>query len=375
MDSNQVNQYIQDNADKTSAVLAEEITNLGFPIGERAVRKRRQNLGINKSQPLTHEQRVGLLKEKLLTDQRERASKADILTEARYELLLDTIREAVTPLEFVQVKFPEQPRNGDEESACIIISDTHFGKKNRLYDINIATQRFDTIINGLLKIIEIHRNAYPIKKLHIFWTGDIVDGESIYPTHPHHVDGHMVNQIFKPMEFVVAQLARLAENFEEVHCHCIRGNHGRISKHAHEETNWDNITYHVLRLATINIPNITWNIPLGYAQIVDVMGTKILQYHGHQIKMTLNLPWYGITTRISRWAITEQLGGFDVAIQGHFHTSSRIRWNTKQVFTNGTTVAGDDFAIENLGLEASETQWLFGVHPEKGVTWTYELRV
>lgn len=383
MNDQQINEYIVRRHDELPAnrwckAIAEELAEQGVTITRNGVRCRydRHMASLQATQEeseLTHEERVAIAKEKLLKQQKERASNQDAVDQARTELLMDTLREAITPLDFTYTPFSREMGSGDEESVCLILSDTHFGKKTTSYNMGIAMDRFVHLVDGLLSIVELHRKAYPIKHLHIFWTGDIVDGSSIYPTHAHHVDGHMVNQIFGVMPMIVEQLARLATEFETVSNHCIRGNHGRVGKQDHEETNWDNIVYKTLELATVNIPNVSWDIPLGWQHVVDVMGTKILQYHGHQIKMTMNIPWYGITTRVARWAISEKIGHFDVAVQGHFHTSSSFMWSSKKLFTNGTTGSGDDFALEFIGLESSETQWLFGIHPKRGVTWQYEL--
>ena len=147
-----------------------------------------------------------------------------------------------------------------------------------------------------------------------------------------------------------------------------------MSKHAHEDANYDRIFYKVLEIATAKIPNVHWSILEGWHALTKVLNTKFLLIHGHQIRMTLNLPWYGITTRVSRWAATEGVHDFDVVCMGHFHTSSAIRWSQKRIFTNGTFVDGDEFALENLGLESSQSQWLFGIHPKRGTTWDYEIK-
>ena len=356
-----INQYIFDNQHRSIEDIARELN-----ISVQAVKNRMSRMGAEVNE-------VELAKGKLLRDFQKKSKDAEVIDQAKAELIADAIIKAVSPLEFVMPKItPPVYGDGDEEEVCLLISDTHIGKKTSQYDISIAVARFKHLVDSVIKIVHLHRKAYPIKRLNIFWCGDIIDGEAIFPTQSHHAD-NMVNQIFDGMPDIVAELARLAIEFEYVKNFCVRGNHGRVSKFAHEETNWDNIFYRVMQIATVNIPNMEWNIPLDWKQLVEVGGVRFLQYHGHQIRMTLNLPWYGITTRISRWAATESLNGFDVALQGHFHSSSAIRWNEKYVLTNGTMASGDEFALEVLGLESSECQWLFGIHPKHKITWRYEV--
>ena len=365
MKTKEINEFIRTNPKMPDDEIAKRCG-----ISPQGVRNRKTRLGIGR----TFTDQVDDEKSKIIRKQEKQSRQKEAREQARFELLLDTLKTAITPLEFTQPKVNLPKHNGgDEEEACLLLSDLHFGKKTETYDLEIAAKRFQKVVDGVLSITHLHQNAYPIKKLHIFWNGDIVDGECLFPNHAHQVDDHVVNQIYGSMPHVVGQLSRLASIFE-VHNHCVRGNHGRVRQEAHFNANWDNVFYQSLKLATANIPNMTWDIPLGWQQIVEVNKTKILQVHGHQIKMQLNLPWYGITTRVSRWATSQGLGGFDVATLGHFHSSSNLRWGNRKIFTNGTTVSGDEFALEFMGLESSEMQWLFGVHPRKKVTWQYEIR-
>ncbi|MHB8482795.1 MAG: metallophosphoesterase [Nitrospiria bacterium] len=307
---------------------------------------------------------------------REAMERIRLQEQARFSIVLDTLRKAVTPLVFNPPTVILPPsRQGDEETAVLVLSDVHFGKKTARYNLAEAKNRFEATIDAALTVITLHRHAYPIKELIILWGGDIVDGTGIYPQQAHHSDANVVKQIFSTAPFVVEQLARLSAAFEKVRCYAVLGNHGRVSKFAHDFDNFDLIYVKTLELASQNLRNISWWTPLNaWHQVVNVRGTKILLFHGHQVKMHLNLPWYGITTRISRWAASNAVKSFDVSVCGHFHTSSCLRWNEKLIFTNGTLIAADDFALQVIGLESSQSQWLFGVHDRQKVTWRYELR-
>lgn len=379
MESQDITKYVMSRSAEIGnkwADIAAELNDMGVEITRKAVQKRYL---ANRDKPITEtrEERVQAQKDLLLSRQIEAIDRADIQSEARFQLLLDTLKDSITPLEF---SMPEKvdygkPIDVDEEAVGVLLSDIHLGKRTRRYNIAIAEDSFRTICRGIMTVVNIHRKAYPIKHLHLFWAGDIVDGDSIFPTQSHHADGHMVNQIFGAMPGFVEELGKLATQFETVTCHCVRGNHGRVSKTSHEESNWDNIFYQAMKLATVNVPNIIWDIPLDWKGTTVVNGTKFLYYHGHQIKMQLNLPWYGITTRVSRWSSTKELSNFDVTLQGHFHSSSCLRWNDKKIMTNGTLVDDDEFALEFIGMESSRSQWCFGIHPKRKVTWCYELTV
>ncbi len=38
-------------------------------------------------------------------------------------------------------------------------------------------------------------------------------------------------------------------------------------------------------------------------------------------------------------------------------------------------VSDDDWALQRLGISSNPSQWLFGVHPRRGITWRYSLCV
>ena len=321
------------------------------------------------------EDRLTEAKLKLLEQQVSKIDREELLSEAKFNLLIESLEGAIKPLKF-EVKAPFKSHvieDTDEEVAVLVLSDLHFGKKTSYYNTTIALERFNKTIDNFIKVVMQQKKSIPINKICLLLTGDIVDGENIFPTHNHHIDSPVLSQVFDTAPVFVERIAELASMFEEVSIHCVRGNHGRVSKHNHEDTNFDLFYYKVLEIALRDVENVKFNVCRGWSHIVEVNGVKILQYHGHQIKMTLNLPWYGITTRVSRWASTEKLADFDVAIQGHFHAASILRWNNKLIITNGTIVDGDDFALEFLGLESSQSQWCFGTHPSKKVTWTYQI--
>ena len=356
-----------------AATLAEEF---GRRMSGDSVYMKLKRLGVlGTNGPKSFEELVEVEKGAARDRQQARAERREIQELARWENFCEMIKDAITPLDFKYKPRPQpKAKSRNAEQAVLNISDAHFGKKTSKYDMKIGEKRFTQLVDSVIDIISIHRQSYPIDILNVFWEGDILDGENIFRNQAHYLDAHVVDQIFKMAPPVTDQLARLANEFKQVNHVCVRGNHGRVSKDSHDDANFDRIFYKVLETATRHIPNMTWSIPEGWHAMTKIYDTRFLIIHGNQIKMTLNLPWYGITTRVSRWAATEDVSAFDVVCMGHFHSSSVIRWSQKRIFSNGTFVAGDQFALEMLGLESSQSQWLFGVHPKRGTTWDYEIR-
>lgn len=318
------------------------------------------NIEIEKKKIKYREQRVKALENRVID------------SEARFRELVEVIEKSIVPLEFNKADSGKNtPINLGVDSTkmytpCLLVSDLHFGKKTENYDLEKALERLDKLFDDFCNHLnQLENNNCFYNDVHIFLAGDLIDGESIYPTHPHHITGSVLDQVFSSTEPFVEKLERVSKLCHTLHVHSVRGNHGRLSKFANEKSNFDTIYSHILRVALREYKNIKFNISDGWHLHVDIDGLGVLMYHGHQIKMTLNLPWYGVTTRVSRWATTGEVPAFDIALQGHFHTSSKITWGNRQILLNGTMVDGDQFALENLGLESSQSQWCFTLVQEE----------
>ena len=307
----------------------------------------------------------------------ERADRAIESEREHEEAIVSLIAQAIERGLSVADIRPYEPEPGrdytlrrtNKEEAVLQLSDLHFGKKTHLYNLDVAKERLNRIFDTALKLCQRH----DIEVLNILLLGDIVDGESIYPSHPHHIDASALEQIFSSIEAFIPRIRECASLLKKVRIYTVPGNHGRVTKHYNEKTNFDSLFAQALHFATKDIPNLEFNMNYDWKYVTDINGVKFLMFHGHQIKMTLNLPHYGITTRISRWVSTETFAGVNVAVHGHFHTSISQKWNDVAILSNGTIVEGDEFALEHVGLEASQTQWFYGVHPEHKITFRYEL--
>ena len=72
-----------------------------------------------------------------------------------FEMITDSLTEAITPLEFKVTKFPIQLENGqEEEEVCLLLSDLHFGKKSKGYNLNVAAKRFEEIVAKAIKMVK-----------------------------------------------------------------------------------------------------------------------------------------------------------------------------------------------------------------------------
>ena len=271
-----------------------------------------------------------------------------------------------------------------DETAVLLLTDLHIGKRTKTYGVNRFRKRLGTLREAMMNIINAQRSVRPIKKLVIAWGGDIADAESIYPGQSvEHIEIPVLDQIFTVgVPELTGFLLFCLENFEQVENHCVRGNHGRqvgqAKWTASKSTNWDFVLYKALEATTRNQERLHWNIATkDWKTMFKVEGEGFMLTHGAQIRRYYNLPFYGMTRQAMRWCNAYRrrfkLTHF---LFGHFHSiCTGLRFNDVVIYVNGSFVTDDTFAEEYIGVTSHAEQLLLGVHPKKGVSWRYALNL
>ena len=354
--------------------LISEKLNLSESTVKRKIKKGK-SFGILSSTVVHQVQPKKSPKEKLKDLDEKRLVQQEIKEKSRTELIIDSVKEAIVPIKFydnITYKFIGKAK--EEEEAVLVLSDVHVGKVTKSYNPEVFKERLKKVNTGMLRIIELLRNGYKIDTLNIILGGDIVDGEGIYPTQAMSIDQGALKQVFQTgvPEFS-NMFVNLLKYFKKIRIHCVRGNHGRCGRFADETSNWDIALYEACKIATQNYKNIEWNISYSWENIFKIYDWKFLLVHGHQIKMAMNVPHYGITSKGMRWQ--GSMGHFDYLILGHFHVAQYCEWNEWEYMMNGTFSTDDEFSQEVIGLMGSSKQLFFGMHPRKGITWRYKINL
>lgn len=266
---------------------------------------------------------------------------------------------------------------GDEEELVLLYSDLQIGVKTPSTNMKIIGERANRLAEAVIKIVTLQRNAIEIKKLNIFMMGDMIQSEDIISKIDLDALECVINkQIFEGAVPITEKfLLTIAPYFPDgIDVWCVPGNHGNLGKMNAVTTNWDTFIYKVLKALTANYTNIRWHIEdEKFYQMVDVMSKRFLITHGDCIPRYLNIPVYGITQRLMRWQ--GSLGDFDYLCMGHFHTPIRMDWNHTEYIINGCFVSEDQWVLKVIGMSTSPAQVLFGVHPRKGVSFYYKLKL
>jgi len=290
---------------------------------------------------------------------------------AKNGIILDILRTTVSQADFTPQKlYPKNIRKGHEEEMILHLTDVHIG----CYSEEVLKEKIDKLFSAVTQITQIHRSAYSIRKLNIFMTGDIVDGDGIFPGQSYEQKFYLMQQIFTfGAPHMANLLNRLSEHFEEVEIHCVRGNHGRKDKFTDPQINFDNVFYEVLRMATGKNARIKWNITWDWYNYATIQKTTFMLIHGNQIKTWLNLPFYGLKEKAMRWK-GSMPQDFRYVFMGHYHTNLYFEWNNFEAYTAGTWKDRDAFAEEVLGMKSSTTQKIYGIHDGR-LTFNYPINL
>jgi len=283
-------------------------------------------------------------------------------------------RVILPPINLREYKGASKKR-GDEEEAILHASDGHACKITVSYDEGVYNARMDTLFDATMAISTLHRNMYPIRKLHIFNTGDNVQGEN-----PH--QGSNIGNTTRGARDQTTKVAfpawvkligSLKQEFEEVEVEGIPGNHG-YSKLSPETSREDLRLYDLLKVYFENVKGVTINVHEEFSAIVNIWGFKCFLFHGDEIPCQQGVPFFALDKKLKAWYM--QYGGFNYAFGGHFHKrhsdeiSSRLEY-----FMCGSLVSDDDWALKKLGISSSPSQNIYGIHPSMGITWRYGLVV
>jgi predicted phosphodiesterase len=345
----------------------------------RAMKLREQSQSIHKDKKLAqleHENRTIKNKyEAVLSDK----SNKDVI-----QHIFEQVVSEHTP-----VPLPESyPRSGGitEEHAVLCIGDLHFGEvvdKEQTggiatYNLDVGKRRLDETVDTAIDIIKNHLKGYHVPKIHIFLLGDLVSGE-IHEELRNSNEKPIIGQTLFVLSALEENIKKLCGAFEQVEITSIAGNHGR-KKEAYyfkdkATENFDYLISKLLERIFINQKNLKWNIPQSYWALQQVQNIKYMIMHGDGIRSWMGLPFYGLKREFLSWKVLAQDYGiaFDDLIVGHFHNPNIFQIQRNSVIINGGLMGGDDYSLGALSVANDPVQLLWGVHPEHGRTWTYQI--
>ena len=298
-------------------------------------------------------------------------------TQDLVEAVYRAAHDAMSALDIPAVTVPSRDRRRGGEVAVAMVSDWQLGKSTPSYGSEVCEQRVNLYAQKVAELAAIQRADHPVKRLHVWLLGDLVEGELIFPGQAHRIDASLFRQVTVDGPRILTGFLRcmLAE-FEEVHVTAVDGNHGAIGgpvrRDMHPESNADRMLYQITRDLLEGEKRLTWTLtpPSGernwYA--LDTIGNySALLFHGDQIRGGFaGMPWYGFYKKVLGWR--QVIGPFSEVGCGHWHQPATIPLNEVIVRVNGSTESDNTYALENLAAAGRPCQRLHFVHPEHGRT-------
>lgn len=312
---------------------------------------------------------------KLLQEYDKLKNKQVELADAVYRAVKEEISDG-TLYNLPKITAPKKDtRKASEEVAVAVLADWQLAKVTPDYNSSICEKRIQMYADKVIHLTEIQRQDHPVKHLHIWCLGDIVEGELIFPGQSFLIDGGLYRQVTVDGPRIIKNfITKMLENFETITFTGVIGNHGAIGGRARRdhdpETNADRMLYRIVQLMFENEKRITFNIPDGKGErnwyaIPKIGNYKSLLIHGDQFGSLST--FYSFQKKVYGWKVGAIQEEFDDVYIGHFHTPTKMTFNTVQMRISGSPESTNTYAMESLAAIGRPSQPLLFVHPERGI--------
>lgn len=290
--------------------------------------------------------------------------------------------DAFSGFSLPRISQPSLPKSSHTpEVAVAVFADWQLGKITPDYNSLVLEERIELYAQKLLEITEIQRKHHPVDRLHVWFLGDIVEGEEIFPGQSHLIDSGLYRQVgVNGPKIITKFLTTALQNFEHVHVTGVIGNHGAVGgrmRRVHDpETNMDRLLYKVVDLIFENNDRITFNIPDGRGErnfyAIDEIGDyRTLLIHGDQLPAPSSISAY--KTKILSWKDGGIPEHFDDVFMGHYHQQFKMSLGSTILRISGSPESHNTYAQEYFFSMSRPSQHLMFVHPERGITSEYSI--
>ena len=271
-----------------------------------------------------------IFKEKVkLQDLRNTMRKEDRV-EARWENAMEHLYSSIKSLPPIKIEFAKD-NTGDAE-ACILISDTHFGKgvktPHNEYNLEIAKERLNVLATQTIKYAKMHN----VGVLNIDILGDLIENNL-------HLDAQVdqvcdaMEQVAYAGEFLSQFIAHVSPHFNQVRLHSVVGNHDRVERNYKDSRDVENYvrlidTFIELRTGMKFERN---NVDQEIEVYTLENGLTIALQHGHNVRSVDTL-----VKDVSSYLDMH----IDYCHIGHFHSFKVV----KGTIVNGSMCGSDKYA-------------------------------
>jgi hypothetical protein len=275
--------------------------------------------------------------------------------------LLSEINDLISQTKFSKPKVikPKIDKKKRKMTMEVMLTDLHYGKKSKTFNLNVAQKRMDKFGDVVLSEYTRYSKLYNVEKFVVFLGGDIIENASF-----HGVESRRASE-FSNSEQVVAAVKSLFEHFIvkivstglPIKFVCITGNHDR---EGHEVTFQDpgreNLTWIIYNMLEsmcelAKFKNTEFIIPDGVFHVLDIYGAPVLYEHGDHMKG-------GISRKACEAHLAKRSKQVGKLIRfgrfGHYH--EKTMFGRGRVIVNASLPGQDGYSeINGYDSEASQT--------------------
>lgn len=347
------------------------------------VRRKADSLGTTLTENI--EQEVLAHKEEIIAKRDKQMLSRLLKEKARTELILGVVRDALEilpPLKVSRAQQGTELKPEHTEDVCLLLSDAEVGltvKKDETgnlgdYNFDIFLKQNENLKVAVKNILNIHKKAYPIKKMHLALLGDMGHGSRESGAWAgFELEFGAMEQLLKVVQVIAGDIVYWSSLVEEIEVLSIPGNHGRIGRRGEEPhfENFDVLLGEILRIYFRENPQIKFDVDKSWFKVKKIRNTNCLFLHGDDTRGWMGIPFYGLARDAAAYQMLMRQF-FDLICVGHFHAKAEVPVSLTTVKVNGCWVGGDVYSMKNLKVRSKRIQRLFGIS-NKGETWEYPI--
>lgn len=297
------------------------------------------------------------------------ARKIDYLNVDNQNLIVN-LRKEISKLPNLSI--PVLHSQGTMETAVLQSADWHIGSKTVdgkgkiIYSVDIATLRIQSLCSKLIFLIKDHIfSSSKVDEIVLLVTGDMVDGEDIYPGQAYNLEEVPPKQVILFVNLFSKFILELTKFKLPIRIYCVRGNHGRTNKQNSDKSNWDIMAYLIL----------DWWIKMNKPSKVYLEYTEgeylNLDIKGHPYQIRHEAPAQTESpagaAKIEGW---KSMYGIEALAHGHWHHPSIVDCAGVRKFMSGS-LKGVDALSDRMAKGSDPSQLIWGVSQKHISTFTY----
>lgn len=304
---------------------------------------------------------------------------AERLAEAVSALPTPTFR--INPIRQARITRASEP-----EAIILDLSDIQIGSKvDAKENGGLNEHTFEIFLDKLgrwteqtIALIEERLAISQVSVIMLSLIGDIVDGQSIYATHPFEIDRLVLDQLIHGSDALSRAFVTIRKTFPSIPLRMlsVAGNHGRIGKYGESplRCNWDTVLAHFVKLQMEKAgaaPD-EFHIPDTWYALVDLFGQTHLFAHGDAVNTSMGVPIAQLKTYLLKHS---QMLGRTVnwAHHGHWHAEATVATSQGGILINGNFVGTNAFSARAMVEGGVPLQMAYGFNRSCGLTWSRKI--